>query len=276
VRAFWANAGGGLPSFPADFWTAFPNADPADTSVWHPVGPARVIATLFPEQPQIASWSWLVPSDAPDHTCMLCVVKSNEDNVTTTSLNVATAVTMDNNVTLKNLHVDDVIPGATGADESATIYFIDFAMLDRKRLFDIRFNPGTLPKRTRLHFYFSEFKTERPMEEAVRGLRMGSSARPVKIPPRKDEECGEPTKYVASRRFTLEIGRPVKANERPGIYGIVPSGARFSSAFLLELPKTAQPGNTHSFHIEHWIGNTQVGGSSYEFRVTRRTRPKSA
>jgi len=269
VRAFWANAGGGLPNFPPDFWTAFPNADPADTSVWHPVGPARVIASLYPEQPQIVTWSWLVPTDAPNHTCMLCVVKSAEDNVTTTSLNVATAVTMDNNVTLKNLHVDDVIPGATGADESTTVHFIDFAVLDRKRPFDIRFNPGTLPKGARVHFYFPEFKTVRPIKEALRGLRMASPGKAVRIPPRRDEVCGTPTRYLTSRSFALEVGR-VKGRERPGLFGIVPAGSRFSGAFWVAVPRTARPGDVYAFHIEHWIANTHVGGSSYEFRVGRR------
>jgi len=111
LRAFWANAGAGLPNLPADFWTAFPNTDPSDTSVWHPVGASRILDVIYPGQPRVASWSWLVPGSAPTHSCMLAVAKSDEDAVTTSSLAIATAVNGDNNVTLKNLHVDNVVPG---------------------------------------------------------------------------------------------------------------------------------------------------------------------
>jgi hypothetical protein len=266
VRAFWANAGGGLPNLPGDFWTAFPNADPTDTSVWHPVGPARTIASLEPEKPQIVFWSWDVPSNAPDHTCMLCAVKSTEDAVTTTALDIATAVTMDNNVTLKNLHVDNVVPGATGADETGTVYFLDFAVLNAKALFDVRFNPGTLPRGTRVHFYFPDFKATRPSRQTFQGLKVTALPRPVKLPPRPNEQCGEPTVYDARRRVTLDVtGR--KRDTLAGLYGIAPGDRSFSTAFHIELPKSAKPGDRYSFHVEHWIANSFVGGSSYEFRV---------
>ena len=271
VRAFWANAGGGLPNLPADFWTAFPNADPADTSVWRPVGPARTIASIDPEQPQIAFWSWPVPADAPDHTCMLCAVKSDEDAVTTTSLAISTAVKMDNNVTLKNLHVDDVVPGATGADESATAYFIDFATLNRKVRFDVLFNPGTLPRGTNVRFYFPNFEASQPSRETFHGLKLGKPERPVRLPPRADQLCGRKTEYDTEREATMRVtGRPRK---RPiGVYGIIPTDETFSLAFRVELPKEAVVGERYSFHIEHRIAGELVGGSSYEFRASKPPR----
>jgi photosystem II stability/assembly factor-like uncharacterized protein len=268
VRPFWANAGGGLPNLPPDFWTAFPNTDPSDTSVWHPVGPARTIGTLYPGQPQIASWSWLVPTDAPDHSCMLAVVKSDEDNVTTSSLSIGTAVTMDNNVTLKNLHVDDFVAGGPGSDEGIGPYYIDFATYDKERAFDIRFNPGVLPRGTRVHIFFPDFKTRLPLSKSMQGLT-AVKTKGLKLLPRADEVCGAPTRYNTNQRFVLDIDR-VRRGEKAGLYGVLPASKGFSAAFFVKIPKTAKPGDVYTFHIEHWVDNTHVGGSSYEFRARKR------
>jgi hypothetical protein len=272
VRAFWANAGGGLPNLPADFWTAFPTSDPSDTSVWHPVGPARTIASVVPGQPRVASWSWLVPTAAPGHTCMLCAVRSAEDPVTTTSLAISTAVTMDNNVTLKNLHVDNVIAGATGADESGTTFFLDFAGFDKRRLIDIRFNPGTLPRGSRIHAYFPELSTTGPLRQAAVGLSMLRRDKPITLPRRPEEACGEPTQYDTTRRFTAYVSGK-RGDTLPGLYGIVPGGA-LSAAIRVDLPKTVKAGEEYTFHVEHHVGNTMVGGSSYQIRVTERPARK--
>jgi hypothetical protein len=95
--------------------------------------------------------------------------------------------------------------------------------------------------------------------------------RPAKIPPRADEQCGPPTEYEARRRFTMQVtGR--KRDIPHGIYGIVPGDRPFSLAFALGVPKSAKPGEVYSFHVEHWIANRHVGGSSYEFRVTDHER----
>jgi photosystem II stability/assembly factor-like uncharacterized protein len=275
VRAFWANAGGGLPSLPSDFWTAFPNTDPADTSVWHPVGSARTIATVYPGQPQIRSWSWLVPADAPTHACMFCAVKSDEDDVTTTSLTIGNAVRNDNNVTLKNLHVDDVIPGATGAGKTISgPYFIDFATYYKRWPFHIRFNPGVLPRGTQIHVFFPNFETAQPLENALRGMRVAQRTE-LDLPPRPDEVCGSPTKYNVRKAFVLDVDQVLKG-ERPGLYDIMPGEEKFSAAFFVELPnKEMKTGERYTFHIEHWIGNDHVGGSSYEFRVRKQANSKS-
>jgi photosystem II stability/assembly factor-like uncharacterized protein len=267
VRAFWANAGGGLPPLPSDFWTAFPNADPSDMSVWHAVGPTRTINTLYPNQPQICSWNWFVPADAPDHTCIFCAVKSDEDDVTTTSLNIGNAVRNDNNVTLKNLHVDDVVPGATGTGTTFIgPYFIDFAIYAKRHLYDIRFNPGVLPPGTRIHVFFPDFRTYRKLEDSIIGIKR-TKPKGIEIPPRHDEVCGKPTKYNLERDFMLVTDHEMKG-EKPGIYGIIPKGNKFSAAFFVELPnRKLKRGERYTFHIEHWIDNDHVGGSSYEFRV---------
>jgi photosystem II stability/assembly factor-like uncharacterized protein len=264
VRAFWANAGGGLPNLPSDFWTAFPNTDPGDVSVWHPVGPTRSISKIYPGQPMVVEWTWLVPADAPTHSCMLCIVKSDEDNITTTSISISTAVQNDNNVTLKNLHVDNVVPGATG---SSTIgpYFIDFANYDEKQLFDIRFNPGVLPKNTRIRIFFPAFETRLPLEKSLQGIRVLKS-RGIRLPERPEEQCGKPTEYNTNNMFMIDIDK-LKPHEPAIVHNIVPNGDKFSAAFFIDLPKGLKHGEHYTLHIEHWIANDLIGGSSYELRV---------
>lgn len=275
VRAFWANAGGGLPNLPVDFWTAFPNVDPADISVWHPVGPARTVAEIYPGQPRIASWSWLVPSGAPNHTCMLAVARSDQDGVVTTALDIATAVNADNNVTLKNLHVDNVVPGSGGADEGSGPYFIDFADFSRKNLMDIRINPGTLPVGTIVQLFLTEFKSALPLKKSLIGLEI-RERKPVKLPGRPEQACGEPTRYLADRAFVLKVGKPRqgKLSRHPGISGIVPDGKGLSAAIFVKLPRSVKAATSAVFYVEHWSGGRLVGGSEYELRVRERGKRK--
>lgn len=268
VRAFWANAGGGLPSLPTDFWTAFPDTDPADITVWHPVGPARVIGTIHPGQPQVASWSWLVPGDAPDHTCIFCAVTCDEDPVTTSSLVIGTAVRNDNNVTLKNLHVDDLVPGAGGMDESSGTMFIDFAVLSARKSLDIRIDTGTLPVGTLLYLYFPPFETRHSRDKALQGFKL-HRRKGVKLQPRADEVCGPRTQYVASDAYVLEV--EPRGKEMPGIYGILPDGKRFSAAVQVRVPRKGRRRvDRYTFQIQQWIGNQNVGGSAYELRVPKK------
>jgi hypothetical protein len=82
VRAFWAGRrDSGYPPLQNDFWSAFPNADPADTSTWKPVGPARTIASLDPREPGIVSWDWAVPSSAPGDVRLLAAVTCAQDPI---------------------------------------------------------------------------------------------------------------------------------------------------------------------------------------------------
>ncbi len=274
VRTFWANAGGGLPNLPADFWTAFPNTDPSDTSVWHPVGPARTLNVVYPGQPRVASWSWLVPAGAPNHTCMIAVARSTQDAVLTSSLAIATAVNADNNVTLKNLQVDNVAPGSGGSDEGTGPYYIDFADYGRKELIDIRINPGTLPRGTRVQVFFPDFRTRLPLEKSVTGLSVRSRRR-IKLPERPEEACGEPTEYRTDRAFVLDVGVRARRNqEHPGVVGILPGGSGFSAAIFVKLPKSVRPGTSHVFYVEHWSGGRLVGGSEYELRVGERGKQR--
>ena len=68
-------------------------------------------------------------------------------------------------------------------------------------------------------------------------------------------------------RLDVDAGR--KMRSQPGIYGIVPQGKRFSAAFFVQVPARTKVDRC-SFHIEHWVRNTHVGGSSYDFRIAKK------
>jgi photosystem II stability/assembly factor-like uncharacterized protein len=107
VRTFWAaKTGDNYPNLPTDFWTAFPSADPADTSVWKPVGPVRTIAAIPPGEPGVATWDWDVPRDSADTLGLLAVITVPEDPVNETGLNVQAVATSNKHVALREVGVN--------------------------------------------------------------------------------------------------------------------------------------------------------------------------
>lgn len=257
VRAFWANAAGGLPDLPPDFWTAFPGADPADTSVWHPMGPAQTIATIRPGEPEIVEWDWAVPGDAPDHTCMFAAISCVDDPVAETSLDVDAIVPGNKHITLKNLHVD----GPTGPGTSRGPYFLDFAQPRRGRTFDLVIRPERLPRGTRLWFIATPYELAGHTSTALQGIRIERS--PLgESPVRPDEQCGEPTKYDPQRAHVIAVRERTAA-----IRGIlVQPGRRFSIALYVELPRPLRQREPARFHVQQYAGGRLIGGSAYEIR----------
>jgi photosystem II stability/assembly factor-like uncharacterized protein len=116
VKLLFANASGGLPPLPADFWTVFPG-NSTMISAWTPIGSPQVIPSLSPTEPTILEWDWNTPMSAADHTCLLAIVDCPADPIPATNkvLNVNTLVPNERHVGLKNLHVVNIPP--------ATIYW---------------------------------------------------------------------------------------------------------------------------------------------------------
>ena len=112
VKVLWADASAGLPPLPPDFWTAFPG-DSATTTVWHPVGAAKTIATLQPYLPAVLEWDWTTPVTAATHSCLLAIVNSAVDPIPAASkvFDVDTLVKRERRAGLKNLHVVDAPAG---------------------------------------------------------------------------------------------------------------------------------------------------------------------
>jgi photosystem II stability/assembly factor-like uncharacterized protein len=265
VKAFWADASAALPPLPADFWTAFPNADPSNTAAWHPLGPAKTIQTIDPARPEVVGWSWHVSATAPTHTCLLAVVTSDEDPIAVATLDVGAAINGSNHVTLKNLHVDNVVPGATGADATAGPYMIEFAVSAERAAIDIRFNTrGLLPKSV-LHVVLPKFESEGGRRRLLRGFKETERI-PKKLRAFEQPGCGEPVEFDMERAFTLEVGEPGRAKDLlPGLYGVLPQAERFAAAITVTLPRKRFD-EPLTFSIEQWTGGQPAGGSTYELR----------
>lgn len=258
VRPFWANAGGGLPDLPADFWMAFPGADPTDTSVWHPVGAAQTIPSIRPGEPEIVSWEWPVPMNAPDHTCMFAAITCMADPVSETGLDVDAIVPSNKHITLKNLHVD----GPAGPGTVRGPFFIDFEHSRKERIFDLVIRPERLVTGARIWFLATPYKRAASSANETPGIRIEKS--PLGDPPKRpDEQCGEPTSYDPRRaHIVVSTGEPV------ALRGILTEpGRRFSIALFVDLPAKLPPGEVLRFHVQHYREGRLVGGSAYEIRT---------
>jgi photosystem II stability/assembly factor-like uncharacterized protein len=112
VKLLYADASAGLPALPADFWTAFPN-NSTNTTIWKPIGTAKVIPSVSPVEPAVLEWDWTTPTTAADHTCLLVVMDSTSDPIPAASkvLDVGTLVQNEKRAGLKNLHVVNATAG---------------------------------------------------------------------------------------------------------------------------------------------------------------------
>jgi hypothetical protein len=125
----WAFAGTALPSLPADFWTAFP-ADSADTSTWHP-SPAQAVSNLaysgasvagsVGDAAQILSFDFDAPAidpmaANPRHYCVFVVLDSTQDPVDESNLVPDIVTPNNNNVTHRNLTLQDSTEGDSFTD----------------------------------------------------------------------------------------------------------------------------------------------------------------
>ena len=106
VKLLWADASAGLPNLPPDFWTTFPN-NSSNTTLWHPIGTAKVVPALSNVLPQILEWDFTPPLTASSHCCLLVVMDSPSDPIPAGNkvFNVSQLVTNEKRAALKNLTV---------------------------------------------------------------------------------------------------------------------------------------------------------------------------
>jgi len=83
ARVYYAApaADGSYPDLPANFWSQYPATDPAADSPWQPIGPATIIASVRPAEPEIVLWTWDVPAKIPAKLGLLAIVTSVDDPV---------------------------------------------------------------------------------------------------------------------------------------------------------------------------------------------------
>jgi photosystem II stability/assembly factor-like uncharacterized protein len=127
VRVFFASASGGLPEFPNALVP--PDFDLSSTEDWQPVGPPQTIPLLEPNRPVIVHWDFEIPTDATTHSCLIGVVSSNEDPITTNETDPEALHRNEKRVCLKNLHVIDS-PGPRPPAQLVTINFHNILNVD--------------------------------------------------------------------------------------------------------------------------------------------------
>ena len=136
VRAFYADASAGLPPLPNALIP--PDFNLTSTVDWQPIGPAKTVPLLEPNRPVIVSWDWTVPSTSATHSCLLAVVSSADDPITTTETNVNNLINSEKRACLKNLHVIDS-PGPRPPQTMVTVNFNN--VKDEDDVLDIIIDP---------------------------------------------------------------------------------------------------------------------------------------
>jgi photosystem II stability/assembly factor-like uncharacterized protein len=253
VKLLFANASAGLPNLPGDFWSAFPN-NSASTAVWTPIGTAKTIPSLAPNEPAVLEWDWSTPPGAVQHTCLLAVIDSASDPIPAGSriFNVNLLVRNEKRVGLKNLHIVDP-PPATGG----------WTMIDMNSLTTRGQTLRILPSSVRGW----EFGLLLP-----KGMRSGT-AKPEGVKLRKptqtmlkqlEREIGEEVKKYDTTEL-LMVGDMTRGLSVPGLK-IPKRGARL----LLWIASPERSTGTATITIVQEDGKEIVGGNTFVLRIGQR------
>jgi hypothetical protein len=106
VKVFFADASGGVPDLPADFWALYPDSD-LPSGAWSQVAAKQRVATVVTGAPQIVRFDWSVPATAAADTCLLAVITAANDALTTSELDVERLVGDDRRCGLRHVRVSD-------------------------------------------------------------------------------------------------------------------------------------------------------------------------
>ncbi|MGH8352634.1 MAG: WD40/YVTN/BNR-like repeat-containing protein [Pseudomonas sp.] len=265
VRLFFADASAGLPNLPNALTP--PNFNLSSTVDWQPVGPAQTIAQLEPNRPLIVSWDFTVPAGAATHSCLLGVVSSGDDPITTGETNVETLHRNEKRVGLKNLHVINS-PGPRPAARLVTLNFHNAR--DVADLIDIVIRPddfsegviGMLVPKLRL----------RDADKALHGVTL--------VPLRENEFVGD--WYVKPGDKPGEVPKALwqqldrtrlyefdaeKVSELRGIE--IPAKGKLQALFTVRGTHNVPYGRQQRFSVMQRQGGRIIGGSTFELRLRR-------
>lgn len=267
VRAFFADASAGLPPLP-NALTA-PAFNLTSTVNWQPVGPAQNIPLLEPNRPVIVSWDWTVPSGAATHSCLLAVVSSTEDPITTPETNVNILISTEKRVCLKNLHVING-PSPSPSQEIVNMNFHNTS--DGDDLMDIviktvNYSGGTLGLLLE-PFELADANNAFNGVEII-DLRKGEDIGKWYNNSNVDKETLEARKkYMES----IDTGRLYEVNtaQVSEIKGVkIKKGQVIKALITCKGSKRVAYGDTQQFTIMQRQKGKIVGGSSFEIRLKR-------
>ncbi len=271
VRAFFADASAGLPNLPADFWSSGkPFTGTPATTDWTPIGPTRSIPVLEPAEPGLVEWDWTVPGSAAQHSCLLAVVTCTEDPISAAGIfQLATLVPQKKHATLKNLHVDNPVPGSMQPEGSFMLGLGNESEEDAE--YELVIDWGSLPDRTRLFLVFEKparwtvFDFE---DQDAEGLRPAEWDGKI-FPRRFTDRCG------GVHRFDLERVAELRPPKRrmTTLNGIrIPGSSSVTLGINVLVPKlTADV----QFDVIQTRRKKIVGGSTYRLRPPQRVKEGS-
>lgn len=265
VRVFFADASAGLPALPNALTP--PDFNLTSTVDWRPVGPAQTIPQLKPNRPVIVSWDFTVPAGAATHSCLLGVVSSSDDPITTLETNVETLHRNEKRVGLKNLHVIDS-PGPSPAAQLVMLNFHN--ILENDDFIDIVVQPDNFTEG--VIGMLAPSLTLRDPESALHGVSV--------IPLRENEFVGDwyvkPGDRLADVSDELEeiLDRNLlyefdgaKVSELRGVH--MPAKSKLQVVFTVRGSKNVEYGQHQRFTVMQRQDGRIIGGSTFELRLKR-------
>jgi len=265
VRAFFADAHAGLPSLPNALTP--PDFNLSSTVDWQPIGLAQTIALLEPNRPVIVSWDWTVPMSANTHSCLLAVVSSADDPITTTETNVNNLIATEKRVCLKNLHVINSA-GPRPAPTMVTIKFHNAK--DVNDLIDIVIHPidfleGTIGMVLEPVDFASQSEALQGVEpyRLCKGEDIGAwyEHPGTKVEVNRDEIWNKLDRSVLFEFDPAKVSelRGIKLGVKQTIQAVITSKGSHKVPY----------GRTQKFAVMQRQGGKIVGGSTYEIRLKR-------
>lgn len=263
VRVFFASAASGLPPLPNPLTP--PDFNLSSTANWEAIGPAQTIPVLEPNRPVVVSWDWSVPATAPTHSCLLAVISSPDDPITTTETNVDALVRSDKRTALKNLQVINA-PGPKPGQYLIPIEFHN-ALPDLDTL-DIVIEPVSFAEGT-IGLLLEPVQVS---ERMLRGVTVYQA--------REGEHIGEwyqrpgddpwPGRYDFIKQLDQERIFEFDATKRAEIRRIpVPPGDSLRGLLTVKGSHKVPYGQLQRFSVLQRQAGQIVGGSTYEVRLRR-------
>ena len=266
VRAFFADASAGLPSLPNAL--VAPNFNLTSTVNWQPVGPAQIIPTLESNRPVIVSWDWTVPATAATHSCLLAVVSSADDPITTALTDVNVLVDTEKHVCLKNLHV--IGPSPAPLQTLVTINFNNAK--DHADMIDIVIDPGRFQGGT-IGMVLEPLDLD-PNRKALVGvqtytLREGEDIGQFHVNRKSRDVEHQHYENLLDKldRSVLYDFDTTKVSEIQGVK-LAPQ-QRLQAIITCKGANDVEPGEAQRFSVLQRQGGQIIGGSTYEVRLAR-------
>jgi photosystem II stability/assembly factor-like uncharacterized protein len=280
VKVLWTEASAGLPPLPANFWSSYPQdwsgsdtTGSDTTSAWHTVDqrvPYQEIDELPPATPKILQWHWDVP---PKDPCILAVISAKEDPVTRNDgvpddHLLGNIVPNDKHIALSNVHVVTASPPTSGllSPLKASLNFHN--PFPYPQFFDIIVDKCSSPKGSWLKLLLPEDLLDLP-------TAVGRTKGQVVSEITGNEPWWDQFKDLLKEEWRYACHMIMDDDDEddgqrdvvriPRV--LIPAKRALRTTLLIAPPPNVKPGSTYRFTVMQGLGETIVGGSTYEVRI---------